>query len=285
MTKKADIGSKRLINIAPDSWSQWVTQCPDVSALELLDSEFQWISRQNDVLIKAFSPLCGDFLILNEIQFRYSAKMPRRVRSYAALAEEKFQLPVYPVLINILPVSANTVIPECFESEVLGLRALQEFKVINLWQVDARIVFEQSLSPLLPFVPILKGGGEPAFIQAAVQRLRQDVSLNELEPLLAFFASFVLDTELVRQILRWDMAVLRESPWYQEISQEAEARGKFQEALSLILRQLNRCIGSVPSELASQIQELSIDTLESLGEALLDFKSVGDLQHWLDDRQ
>lgn len=78
--------------------------------------------------------------------------------------------------------------------------------------MDASIVFEQPLAPLLPFVPVLRGGGEPDLIQEAVQRLRQDASLNELEPLLAFFASFVLDTKLVRQILRWDMAVLRESP-------------------------------------------------------------------------
>lgn len=132
MPKKADIGSKRLISLAPNAWSQWVTQSLEVSALELLDSEFQWISRQNDVAIKAFSPLCGDFVILNEIQLRYSSQMPRRMRAYAALAEEKFQLPTYPVLLNILSPSANTVIPDRFESEVLGLQAHQELKVINL---------------------------------------------------------------------------------------------------------------------------------------------------------
>jgi hypothetical protein len=37
MAKKADIGSKRLISLAPDAWSQWVTQSADVSAIELLD--------------------------------------------------------------------------------------------------------------------------------------------------------------------------------------------------------------------------------------------------------
>jgi predicted transposase YdaD len=89
-----------------------VTQSADVSAIELLDSEFQWISRQNDVLIKAFSPLCGDFLILNEIQLRYDPQMPRRMRAYTALGEEKFQLPTYPVVVNILPPAANTVIPD-----------------------------------------------------------------------------------------------------------------------------------------------------------------------------
>jgi predicted transposase YdaD len=297
VTQKADIGSKRLISLAPDAWSQWVTESPDVAALEFLDTGFQWVSRHNDVLIKAFSPRCGDFLIPNEIQLRCSLKMPRRVRAYAALAEEKYQLPTYPVLINILPPADGTVIPERFESEVLGLHARQDFKVINLWQVDANIVFNQSLSSLLPLVPVLRGGGNPDLIQEAVLQLRQDDTLSELEPLLAFFASFVLDTELIRQILRWDMAVLRESPWYQEISQEAEARGeargesrgeargKIQEALSLALRLLARRIGSIPSSLAAQIQGLPLDTLESLSLDLLDFNAVEDLQHWLDANQ
>ncbi len=43
------------------------------------------------------------------------------------------------------------------------------------------------------------------------------MQLNQLEPLLAFFASFVLEMSIVQEIMRWDIAVLRESPWYQEI--------------------------------------------------------------------
>ena len=35
-----------------------------------------------------------------------------------------------------------------------------------------------------------------------------------------FFATFVLESKLVQQIMRWDMAVLRESPCYQEIVNE-----------------------------------------------------------------
>ena len=48
MVKSADIGSKRLISLAPDNWVKWVTQRPDVVAKEFLTSEFQWISRDTD---------------------------------------------------------------------------------------------------------------------------------------------------------------------------------------------------------------------------------------------
>ncbi|MEH2216948.1 MAG: hypothetical protein V7K72_07370 [Nostoc sp.] len=87
-------------------------------------------------------------------------------------------------------------------------------------------MFQQPLPSLLPFVPILRRGGEVSVVQRALQALRADAQLNELESLLAFFASFVLDTPLVQQIMRWDMTVLRESPWYQEILREGETRGE-----------------------------------------------------------
>jgi predicted transposase YdaD len=291
--KVADIGGKRLISLAPDAWVQWVTQSSSVMAREILNSEFQWVSRQNDVLMKAFSPEVGEFLVLNELQLRYNKKVPRRIRAYAGLAEEKYELPTYPVLINILPPASTVTVQDRFETDFLGLKVRQDYRVINLWQVDASIVFDQSISTLLPFVPVLKGGGEPEVVQRAVQLLRLDESLSELEPLLGFFASFVLDTELVSQILRWDMAVLRESPWYQEIQKECEQKGfqqgeqtgvlkgRLEEAQALILRLLTRRIGDITPDLRSQIQSLSLFQLESLGEALLEFSQPDDLVNWL----
>jgi predicted transposase YdaD len=69
------------------------------------------------------------------------------------------------------------------------------------------------------------------------------------------------------------MAVLRESPWYQEIQQEGEQ--------SLVLRQLTRRIGEVAPALRSQVQSLSLIQIEALGEALLDFSAPSDLVNWL----
>ncbi len=63
-------------------------------------------------------------------------------------------------------------------------------------------------------MPILKGGAEEAVVRKAVLKLRENEQLSDLEPLLSFFASFVLEIPIVQQIMRWDMTVLRESPWY-----------------------------------------------------------------------
>ncbi|MEG3896450.1 MULTISPECIES: hypothetical protein [unclassified Microcoleus] len=70
-------------------------------------------------------------------------------------------------------------------------------------------IFLTKVKIFASFVPVLKGGGEEVVVQQGVQLLRADEQLNELENLLAFFATFVLETRLVQQIMRWDMAVLR----------------------------------------------------------------------------
>ncbi|MFB2839385.1 Rpn family recombination-promoting nuclease/putative transposase [Floridanema evergladense] len=225
MPKSADIGSKRLISLAPQRWVQWVTQIPDVQIREIITSEFQWISRESDVLVSAYTPEDGEFLVLNELQLRYKAQMPQRMRAYAALAEEHYNKPTYPVLINILPPATSLSITNRYESEFRGLIARQDYHVINLWEVEAEIAFQQPLTSLIPFVPILKGGGEELVVRQALQFLRSDEKLNDLEPLLAFFASFVLEIPLVQQIMRWDMAVLHESPWYQQILQQGMQQG------------------------------------------------------------
>jgi hypothetical protein len=50
---------------------------------------------------------------------------------------------------------------------------------------------------------------------------------------------------------------------------------------SLILRLLSRRAGILSSENRSQVEPLSLEQLESLGEALLDFSSASDLELWL----
>ncbi len=62
---------------------------------------------------------------------------------------------------------------------------------------------------------------------------------------------------------------------------EGIAEGKLEEGRSLILRQLSRRVGDLTPVLRSQVQALSLLQLESLGEALLDFTRVEDLEQWL----
>jgi predicted transposase YdaD len=297
MTKKADIGGKRLISLATDEWSRWVTGNPQIQAREIIDTAFQWIGRESDVIIRASSPQEGEFLLLNELQLRYSTKMPRRMLAYAGLATEKYGLPVYPVLINILPPRANIEICSLYSAEFAGLRTLLEYRVINLWEVDAEIVFERSLTPLLPFVPILRGGGQTPIVRRAWQQLHSDEQLNELEPLLAFFATFVLESAVVQEIMRWDMAILRESPWYNEILQEGTElgieqgieqgrqqgieQGRQQEILEGIELGLELKFGAAGRSLMPEIRQIQdLETLKQIRSSLRTVESLEQLRQF-----
>jgi predicted transposase YdaD len=63
--------------------------------------------------------------------------------------------------------------------------------------------------------------------------------------------------------------------------QQGAQQGAQQEAGLLILRLLNRRVGKISDDLETQISALPLGELENLGDALLDFTSLSDLQLWL----
>jgi predicted transposase YdaD len=67
---------------------------------------------------------------------------------------------------------------------------------------------------------------------------------------------------------------LQETRVYREIKEEGER--------SLIFRQLTRRVGKLPEDVRSRVESLPLEQLENLGEALLDFTSLADLQSWLE---
>jgi hypothetical protein len=63
--------------------------------------------------------------------------------------------------------------------------------------------------------------------------------------------------------------------------QQGLLRGKRDEAQALIMRLLERRVGLVSAGLRAEIDELELESLESLAEALLDFKTESDLAAWM----
>lgn len=77
------------------------------------------------------------------------------------------------------------------------------------------------------------------------------------------------------------MTVLRESPWYNEILQEGLQKGRQEGELLLVLRLLTRRFGLLSEQRTEQIRQLSVLQLEDLGEALLDFEDMTELEQYL----
>jgi hypothetical protein len=87
--------------------------------------------------------------------------------------------------------------------------------------------------------------------------------------------------------------IMQLSPLYLEKIQAAElvgeqrgevkgnTQGRVEEARGLVIRQLTRKLGTVGSPLLEKIQSLPLEQLELLGEDLLDFTSIDNLEQWL----
>ena len=71
--------------------------------------------------------------------------------------------------------------------------------------------------------------------------------------------------------------------WEQQTEQRGVERGRqegIERSRSLVLRQLSLKVGELPSSLQSCIEALPLDSLEALGEALLNFSTLADLEAW-----
>jgi predicted transposase/invertase (TIGR01784 family) len=81
---------------------------------------------------------------------------------------------------------------------------------------------------------------------------------------------------------------LRETQVYREIKEEGREEGREagreegreEGEKSLVLRQLARRVGELPQEVRQLVESLSLEQLENLGEALLDFSGMSDLDAW-----
>ena len=97
-------------------------------------------------------------------------------------------------------------------------------------------------------------------------QVRQNLSKSERE----------LAMNLTPAYLKWREETLAEG-W-----QEGRQEGRREEGRGLVFRLLVRRIGELSPEARSRINLLSLEQLESLAEALLEFTGLSDLNHWLD---
>jgi predicted transposase/invertase (TIGR01784 family) len=94
-----------------------------------------------------------------------------------------------------------------------------------------------------------------------------------------------LGTQEILRMLDLKTTDITQSRFYQEVvavgRQEGLQAGLLAGEADLILRQLTRKYGTLTPEVNQQIKALTIAELGDLGEALLDFVEISDLENWL----
>jgi predicted transposase/invertase (TIGR01784 family) len=113
-----------------------------------------------------------------------------------------------------------------------------------------------------------------------IARSQQEAPSPENRPiieLITIIMVYKFEGKSQREVEEMLGITLRETQVYREIKEE----GRKVEARSLILRQLTRRVGELPQDVLERVETLSLEQLENLAEALLDFTSLADLQTWL----
>ncbi|MEN9203783.1 MAG: Rpn family recombination-promoting nuclease/putative transposase [Thermostichus sp. DG_1_6_bins_120] len=220
-----------------------------------------------------------------EFQTDPETSIPFRMVDYRLRLYRKYpELSVRQIVIYLRKTNSERVYQNSFRLERLS----HEFDVLRLWEHPLRV--GSDLQGLLPF-RVLSQVDDPAETLREVVRELDAIpdrqNKRELAAATAVLAGLALDRGLIQQIMR--SLDMKESVIYQEWRAEALREGLQQgiqqgiqqgEA-TLVLRMLQRKLGELPTTVEAQIRTLPAQQLESLGEALLEFGSLEDLNQWL----
>lgn len=162
----------------------------------------------------------------------------------------------------------------------------EQFRVIYL--EDFLNIQSEQLGIQLMQLIVAKPKASKNYAQGIVNQLQNKTDLQsqaiiELVSTVMVYKFPELSREAIEAM--FSVSELKQTRVYQEALQEGRQEGR-QEGEQvgesrLVLRLLSRRIGELSPEMRSLVQSLSLQQLETLGEALLDFCQLSDLEHWL----
>ncbi|KAM3091439.1 Rpn family recombination-promoting nuclease/putative transposase [Phormidesmis sp. 146-35] len=230
------------------------------------------------------------FLVHIEAQSYTQSNFARRMFFYFARLYQKYVQRIYPIVVFSFdePLRAE---PQTHTVEFSGLKVLEfNFAAIQLNQLDWRNFIDQPnpIAAALMSKMRIAPQDRPR-VKAECLRLLTTLRLDPAKTRLisGFVDTYLRLNEVEEPLFAEEIGKLEatEQEQIMEITTSWMAQGieqgMAQGERSLIFRLLARKVGEVPEALRRQIEALPIEQLESLGEALLDFSSVSDLERWL----
>jgi hypothetical protein len=275
--------------------------------LELFTDLVSGDAFETDLIVKArFQGQASYFIVHIEHQGKFGKDFDKRVFNYFALLHRDYDLPIYPIVIfsHRSPKMAgdrsySVAFPDW---EVLRFN----YRAIRLnhlaWQ-DFVGKANPVASAFMSKMKIRKA--DRLLVKFECLKGLAGLNLNpaQLHLLLGFVDTYLsLDaaenTQLLEQLDRiagkqkedimqivtsWEQQGIAkgEEKGLQKGLQKGLLEGRQEQARSLVLRQLKRKLGKVSKSIEQTIATLSIEHLNDLGEALLDFNTEADLRTWL----
>jgi hypothetical protein len=279
-----------------------VVEYLDPDSIEFLDKEmFTDVvggkEFEADLVVKAkFRGSGAFFLIHDENQSSLKKWSPERMYLYFSVLYLDYRLPVYPIVVFSFD-SPRTEQPTTFEITFPDRQVLRfEYAVVQLNRLNWRDFLNRSnpaAAALMSKMNIAKE--DRPKVKAECLRLMTTLKLNQdkMKLIWGFVDTYLKLDEHETVVFKRETAQfqpeIREkvmelpNSWIEEGMQQGMQQGLQQGERLLVLRLLKRRFRDVPDSAVERINGLSIEPLGELGEALLDFQTVSDLETWLND--
>ena len=273
---------KYLSETYPDRFVTWLFGTTPES-IEVLKTEL------------SIEPIRADFVAhlpaqqrLLQIEFQVKGEtdppLPLRMLDYWIRLHRSYRLPVTQFLVMLKYSSAAAEVESEFHLE--GTRHC--YQVVRMWEQDPEPLLQDTV--LLPLAVLCAAENSTQLlgrVAEEVSKIEEPEQRQVISNCTQLLAGLRFKKDLIRQLFR--EGIMRESVIYQEIleegREEGREEGKQEEALAYTMRLLTRRIGTVEPQLEAQLRSLTTQELEDLGEALLDFSELTDLDAWLQARQ
>ncbi|BAF58361.1 hypothetical protein PTH_0180 [Pelotomaculum thermopropionicum SI] len=224
-----------------------------VEQIEDKDKEAVAVQRTSDALVKVRED-GYEYLMLVEFQARPDRKMARRLLEYTAMHHRRYEKPVYPVVINLTGSGRRDerYIVECLDLTVIDF----SYRQINLEDIAGRDLLYRGPVGLLPLAPLMRQEETPeAVLEKCASRFESEVQGEEeratLYLALGVLAALKIQKGLVQKIL--EVSKMENSPFFDGIREEWEARGRGEGIVESILEALEENTGQRPAGLKESL--------------------------------
>ena len=277
----------------------------DINSVSLLDKEiFTDVTAgdkyETDLIAKVqFLGKLSYFLIHIEAESGAKSKFNQRMFRYFCRLHEKFDLPIYPIVIFSYS-SPKTLATNNYQINFPDLEVLKfNYQVIQLNQLNWRDFLNRQnpvASALMSKMNIAPA--DRPKVKAECLRLLVTLKLNpaKMQLISGFIDTYLRLNQIEEEKFAAEIGSLIPAEkeevmqivtsWMEQGIERGIQQGR-QEAITkekdLIVRQIKRKVGNIDMELETRIKSLNLEVIEVLAEAIFDLATVEDLRNWLEN--
>jgi len=281
----------------------------DINSVSLLDKEiFTDVTAgdkyETDLIAKVkFLGEPSYFLVHIEAESGAKSKFNQRMFRYFSRLHEKFDLPIYPIVIFSYS-SPKTLATNNYQINFPDLEVLKfNYQVIQLNQLNWRDFLNRQnpvASALMSKMNIAPA--DRPKVKAECLRLLVTLKLNpaKMQLISGFIDTYLRLNQIEEEKFAAEIGSLIPAEkeevmqivtsWMEQGIEQGIERGiqqGRQEAITkekdLIVRQIKRKVGNIDMELETRIKSLNLEVIEVLAEAIFDLATVEDLRNWLEN--